>query len=63
MVMRWYVNVSFEVHPDFNGHTRGTVTLVNGSTMSISTKQILNTNSSREAELVAADNIAGAFLW
>ena len=58
-VMRWYVDASFAVNPYFKSHTGGTFTLRNGSLMSISTKQNLNTKSSTKAELVAAGNIAG----
>ena len=62
MVMRWYVYASFAVQPYFDSHTGGTVTLINVSLMSISTKKKLNTNSSSESELVSAEYIAVVLL-
>ena len=39
------------------------MTMGNGAVMSLSRKQKLNTRSSTEAELVAADDAAGLILW
>jgi len=55
-IVKWYVDASFAVHPDFKSHTGGVMTFGGGAVQSISRKQKLNTRSSTEAELVAADN-------
>eukprot|EP00977_Amphora_coffeiformis_P023672 scaffold13930_cov161-Amphora_coffeaeformis.AAC.1 len=53
--MRWYTDASFAVHPDFRSHTGAIMTMGDGAITSISRKQGLNTRSSTEAEVVAAD--------
>ena len=55
-VIKWYVDASFAVHPDFKSHTGATMTMGRGAVQSISRKQKLNTRSSTEAELVAVDD-------
>ena len=61
--IKWYVDASFAVHPDFRSQTGGTMTFGKGAVQSLSKKQKLNTRSSTEAELVGADNIATQILW
>ena len=63
MTAKWYVDASFAVHPDFRSHTGASMTLGKGSIINISRKQGINTRSSTEAELVAADDAAGPLLW
>jgi hypothetical protein len=60
---RWYVDVSFAVHPDFRSHTGGAFTLGKGALSNTSKKQGLNTRSSTEAEIVGADDMVGPMLW
>ena len=55
-IIKWYVDASFAVHPDFKSHTGGCMTMGKGSPISVSRKQGLNTRSSTEAELVGADD-------
>jgi hypothetical protein len=62
-VMKWYVDASFAVHPDFKSHTGACATMGTGSPMSMSRKQKLNTRSSTEAELVAVDDAMNMILW
>jgi hypothetical protein len=62
-VIKWYVDASFAVHPDFKSHTGGMMTMGGGAVQSISRKQKLNTRSSTEAELVGADDAATLILW
>jgi hypothetical protein len=54
---------SHAVHADYKGHTGSAMTLGKGSMMSMSNKQKLNTKSSTETELVAADEVLDQALW
>jgi hypothetical protein len=62
-VIKWHVDASFAVHPDFRSHTGGVMTYGCGAIQTISRKQQLNTRSSTEAELVGADDAATKILW
>ena len=62
-VIKWYVDASFAVHPDFKSHTGGTMTFGKGAVQSISRKHKLNTRSSTEAELVGVDDVSVMILW
>ena len=55
-VSRWYADAAFAVHEDMKSHTGYTMTLGKGTVLSKSIKQKLNTKSSTETELVAADD-------
>jgi hypothetical protein len=61
--VKWMVDASFAVHPDFKSHTGATMTMGKGAISSISRKQRMNTRSSTEAELVAADDVVGSIIW
>jgi hypothetical protein len=62
-VVKWFVDASFAVHPDFKSHTGACATLGTGAPISMSRKQKLNTRSSTEAELVAVDDAINIVLW
>jgi hypothetical protein len=62
-VVKWYVDASFAVHPDFKSHTGAVMTWGQGAVMSMSRKQKLNTRSSTEAELVGVDDAMTMILW
>ena len=64
-VIKWHIDASFAVHPDFRSHTGGNVFFEGGggAVQTISTKQKLNTRSSTEAELVGADDGSTLILW
>lgn len=62
-IAKWYVDASFAVHPDFRSHTGATMTMGKGAIYSVSRKQKINTRSSTEAELVAADDVIGSIIW
>ena len=64
-VVKWYVDASFAVHPDFRSHTGGYMKFGDGigTIQSVSRKQKLNTRSSTEAELVGADDVSQQILW
>jgi hypothetical protein len=62
-VLKWYVDASFAVHPDFKSHTGACFTYGGGSPITVSKKQKLNTKSSTESELVGVDDAATMILW
>ena len=62
-VIKWYVDASFAVHPDFNSHTGATMMMGTGAIQSASMKQKLNTRSSTEAEIVGVDDLAPKIFW
>jgi hypothetical protein len=62
-VIKWWADGSFAVHPDMRSHTGGAMSLGKGAVYGTSTRQKLNTNSSTEAELVAASDIMPQLLW
>jgi hypothetical protein len=62
-VIKWYVDASFAVHPDFKSHTGAVMTYGQGAIQSISRKQKLNTRSSTESELVGVDDASTPILW
>jgi hypothetical protein len=62
-VVKWYVDASFAVHPDFKSHTSATMTLGKGAMQSIARKQKMNVQSSTEGKLVAVNNAATMILW
>ena len=66
-IIKWMVDASFAVHPDYKSHTGATMQFGGASSMgavaTVSRKQKLNTKSSTEAELVGADDISSLILW
>jgi hypothetical protein len=62
-VVKWYVDASFAVHPDFKSHTSAVMMLGKGAMQSIARKQRMKVRSSTEGELVAVDNAATLILW
>ncbi|CAJ1929599.1 unnamed protein product [Cylindrotheca closterium] len=62
-VMKWIIDASFAVHPDFKSHTGGTLSFGGGAAQVMSKKQKLNSRSSTEAELIAVDNVVTMILW
>jgi hypothetical protein len=62
-ILRWYVDASFGVHPDFKSHSGAVLTLGKGAQQTISAKQKLNVKSSTVGELVACDDASTKILW
>jgi hypothetical protein len=61
--VKWYVDTSFVVHPDFKSHTGAVLMLGKGAMQSIARKQKMNVQSSTDRELVAVDDAATMILW
>ena len=59
----WFADTAFAVHEDMKSHTGYTMTLDKGTILLKLIKQKLNTKSSTEAELVAADDVTVPLLW
>ena len=62
-VVKWYVDASFAVHPDFKSHTGVAMTYGAGVPITVSCKQKLNTHSSTKAELVGVNDGINLVLW
>ena len=62
-VLKWYVDASFAVHPDFRSHTGAVMTYGEGAIQAVSSKQKLNTRSTCKSELVSTDDAATKIFW
>jgi hypothetical protein len=62
-VIKWYVDTSFAVHPDFKSHTGAMMMLGKGAMQSITRKQKMNMQSSTEGGLVTVNDSATMILW
>eukprot|EP00957_Ditylum_brightwellii_P169232 12880814-Ditylum_brightwellii.AAC.1 len=60
---KWWVDGAFAVHPDMKGHSGVTISFGQGSLLSWSMKQHLNSKSSTETELVDVDDAMPHVLW
>lgn len=63
IMVKWWINTSFAVHPNMESHTGGTVSLGKGSVYLLSRKQCTNSKSSTEAELVGVNNGMQLVIW
>ena len=61
--LSWHCNAPFVLHDDFRSHTGSTFLMGDGAITSLSRKQGMNTRSSTEAEVVAADEIVSPMIW
>jgi hypothetical protein len=65
--IKWHVDASFAVHPDYKSHTGATMSYGDGdgegAVQSISRKQKLNTKSSTKSELVEVHDVSVMILW
>ena len=62
-MIKWYVDASSAVHPEFRSHTGSVMTFGRGVPISQSHKQKLNTRSSTETEVVGVDDAMSPILW
>ena len=61
--LTWNVDASFATHADAKSHTGASLTLGQGSVISMSKKQKLVTRSSTESELVGLDDALTFIMW
>ena len=61
--VKWWVDSSYAMHPDFKSHTGIALSMGKGTPVCVSTKQKLNTISSTEAELVGASDAMPHVMW
>ena len=62
-VIKWFINASYTVHDDFRSHSGLVTKFGQGSAISASLKQKLNTRSSTEPEPVGVDDFMGMMIW
>ena len=62
-VIKWWIDASFAVHPDFKSHTGSVMSMGSGAAQVMSRKQKLVSRSSTEAELIAVDDVITMVLW
>ena len=62
-VIKWWVDASFDVHPDYKGHTGAMMSMGSGSIMEIYQKQKINRRGSTESEIVGAYDALPKCLW
>ena len=62
-VVKWWVDRPYAVHKDTKSQTGATMLLGRGAIYSLSQTRKINTRSSTETELVAADNMLPQVLW
>ena len=61
--LSWHCDTAFALHNDFRSHTGSTFSMGDGAITSLSRKQGMNTRSSTEVEVVAADEIISPMIW
>ena len=62
-IVKWWIDGSYAVHPDYRSQTGGTMSMGTGSIYSTSQKQKINTKSSTETEVVATDDVLPQVIW
>jgi hypothetical protein len=64
-LIKWYVDCTFAMHPDFKSHTGGNMTYGQGTPSHIYVQEAKkhNTRSSKEAKLVGPDDLSTLILW
>ncbi len=62
-IIKWWVDASFAVHPDFKSHTGSGMSWGRGFPINNSGKQKLNSQSSTVSELIGAETTSTMALW
>jgi hypothetical protein len=63
MIICWWIDSAYGVHPDCKSHTGGAMSLGKGCPINMSRKQHINTRSLTEAELVGVNDNMTMVLW
>jgi hypothetical protein len=63
LIVKWYVNALYAVHPDMKGQTGAVMTLGKGAAYLTSQKQKLNTLSSTKTEVVGVSDTIRQVPW
>ena len=61
--MNVFIDAAYGVHPDMKSHTGGCIYFWRGAIMSKSVKQVLNTTSSTESELVGNSGFISSAIY
>ena len=61
--LSWHCDAAFVLHDDFRSHIYSTFSMGDGAITFLSRKQGMNTRSSTEVEVVAADKIVSPMIW
>ena len=62
-ILKWFIDSAHQMHEDCKGHTGGALTLGQGTVISKSPGQKMNTKSSSETELVGVDDLLPTVRW
>jgi len=62
-ILKWYVDVSYAIHPDYKSHTSLGLTLGTGFLIIGSKKQKINNMSSTTGKLIDAHDASTMILW
>ena len=63
IIIKWWVDASFAVHPNMRGHSVGGLSLGRGVPIVGSIKHKINTKSSTEIEIVVVEDFMPAIFW
>ena len=61
--LKWHCDAAFTLHDDSRSHTGSTFTMGSGAIAALRRKQGMNTTSSTNEEVVAADEIISPMIW
>ena len=63
VILKWWVDASFAVHPKMRGHSGVVISMERGLPIAGPTKQKLNSRSSTETEIVGVEDFMPAICW
>ena len=62
-IIKWWVDASYNVHPDCKGHTGEMMSFGSGAAISSAKKQNINSDSSTIAELIGLHDTLPNIMW
>ena len=63
VMLKWFIDGSYAVHPNMRGHTGGGLTMARGFPISLSRNHKLNTRIYTKSEIVGVDQLMPLVLW